>query len=199
MRRATSHRFPPVRIAAALRPGAGLLLAAFFLWPPPAIRSQPAPPSEYEVKAALLLNFARLTDWPSNAFASPTAPMVVGVLGRDPFGKLLEKTFSGKTVYGRSFVVKRVTADPDLKLCHLLFVPASEKHRERALLDKLKDAPVLTVGEHEDFLDHGGAVQFLLTDNSVRFSVNLHPAKSTRLRIHARVLRHAITVRGKYE
>lgn len=199
MRRATSHRLLPPRIAAALRPGAGLLLAALFLWPPPAGRSQPASPSEYEVKAALLLNFARLTDWPADAFASPTAPMVIGILGRDPFGKLLEKTFSGKTVDGRSIVVKRLTADPDLKLCHLLFVPASEKHRERALLDKLKEAPVLTVGEHDDFLDHGGAVQFLLKDNSVRFSVNLHPAKSTRLRIHASVLRLAVSVRGKYE
>ena len=199
MRPAPPNRSRRVAISATIRPGARLLLTALLLGFTPAGRAQPAPTPEYEVKAALLLNFARFTDWPARAFPSPTAPLIVGVIGKDPFGPVLEKTFSGKTMNGRSIVVKRLTADQDLKQCHLLFVPASEKRRERDLLDKLKDAPVLTVGERDEFLDHGGAVQFLLQNDSVRFSVNLHPAQSTRLRISADVLRYATAVRGKYE
>ena len=202
MRPAAPNRSRRAAICAAIRLGARLVLAALFLWPPPAGRTQPAEAPEYpeyDIKADLLRKLACFTDWPSNAFASTNAPLVVGVVGRDPFGPALDETFSGKTVNGRSIVVKRLNAGQDLKQCHLLFVPASEKRRERDLLDKLKGAPVLTVGESDDFLDHGGAVQLLIRDKSVRFSVNLHPAKATGPRISAKVIQLAVSVRGRYE
>lgn len=176
-----------------------MLVAALFLWPVSAGRSQSAAPSEQEVKAAMLLNFARYTDWPSAAFASPTAPLVIGVTGRDPFGDVLDKTCSGKSINGRSIVVRRLPAESDLTQCHLLFVPASERRRPRDLPAKLREAPVLTVGEDDDFLERGGAVRLALRDDSVSFSVNLHAAKAARLRIHSHVLRLAVSVRGKYD
>ncbi|MEY2409379.1 MAG: hypothetical protein QOF48_2049 [Verrucomicrobiota bacterium] len=179
--------------------GASVLAAFFFLSPFAGLRAQRESASEYEIKAALLLNFARFTEWPGTSFASPKAPLVVGVVGRDPFGTLLEKTFSAQTMNGRSIVVKRLTADQDLKQCHLLFVPASEKRRQRELLEKIRGLPILTVGERDDFLDHGGEVQFLFADESIRFSINLNPAKAAKLRINASVLRLAISVRGRYE
>jgi hypothetical protein len=156
-------------------------------------------PSEYETKAAILLNFVRFTDWPPEAFTSAEAPFVIGVVGKDPFGAALDKTFSGKSVKGRSFIVKRLTADQNLKSCHLLFVSASEKRRQRDLLDKLRGAPVLTVGETYDFRDHSGAVQFVPRDKSVGFNINLNAAKAGRLHISSNVLRQADGVWGRYE
>ena len=197
--RSTPNRSRRAARWAAIRLGARLLLAALFLGSALPGRTQLEEAPEYDIKAAFLLNFARFTDWPDHVFASTDAPFVVGIVGRDPFGPALEKTFSRKTINGRSIVVKRLTADQDLKQCHLLFVPASEKRRERDLLDKLKSAPVLTVGESDDFLDHGGAVQLLLRDKSIGFSVNLHSAQATRLRISAHVLRLGASVRGRYE
>ena len=158
-----------------------------------------SPPSEYEVKAAMLLNFVRFTDWPEEAFASGESPFVIGVVGKDPFGAALDKAFSGKSVKGRSFLVKRLTPDQYLKSCHLLFIPATEKRRQRDLLDKLRGAPVLTVGETLDFRDHAGAVQFVLKDNSVGFNINLNAAKAGKLHISSNVLRQADGVWGKYE
>jgi len=189
------------RASKLFRPLAGLLQALAVLVSGLEIApgAEPRQAPEYEVKAAWLLNLIRFTDWPALAFSSPDAPFVVGVVGKDPFGPDLEKIVSGKTMNGRSIVVKRLSADQDLKQCHLLFVAASEKRRERDLMDKLKALPILTVGEREDFLDHGGAVQFHLVNDSVRFSVNLFPARSTRLRINANVLRLATSVRGKYD
>jgi len=200
MRLAEPHRSS---VAAALaRAGPGLcfvlaLLACEGAWCAPA-QSQ-SPPSEYDVKAAMLLNFVRFTDWPTEAFASEQSPFVIGVVGKDPFGEVIDNTFSGKSVKGRSFVVKRLTADQNLKSCHVLFVPASEKRRQRELLDKLRGAPVLTVGETYDFRDHAGAVQFVLKDNSVGFNVNLNAAKAGKLHISSNVLRQAGGVWGKYE
>jgi hypothetical protein len=80
-----------------------------------------------------------------------------------------------------------------------LFVPATEKRRQRDLLDKLRGAPVLTVGETYDFRDHAGAVQFVLKDNTVGFNINLNAAKAGRLHISSNVLRQADGVWGRYE
>jgi hypothetical protein len=147
----------------------GLLL----LCAPPARPAEEAPLSEYEVKAALLLKFVRYSDWPATAFQSADSPYVIGVAGRDPFSKGLEKVFDGKTVKGRSFLIKRVGSEQEMRACHLLFVSSSERRRLRDLLAKITGAPVLTVGESPDFLEQGGAINFLLKDESVRFDINL--------------------------
>src|ERR1700721_221854 len=82
-----------------------LLLAAVF--PPHAASAQAAVSKEYEVKEAFLLNFAQYIQWPPEAFAAPTTPISIGVLGDDPFGTILEQTLQGESVQGRKFVLRR--------------------------------------------------------------------------------------------
>jgi hypothetical protein len=55
---------------------------------------------------------------------------------------------------------------------------------------------VLTVGEHERFLDQGGVMRLFLEDNRVRFSVNQQSADRAGLQISSRLLRLARTVIG---
>jgi hypothetical protein len=161
--------------------------------------AEEAPLSEYQVKSALLLNFVRYSDWPATAFANPDSPYVVGIAGRDPFGKDLEKAFERKTVKGRPFVLKRVSGEQEMRACHLLFVSSSERRRSRELLEKISGAPVLTVGDFPDFLDHGGVINFLIKDGSVRFEINLEPARGTGIKLDANLLKVAASVRGKHE
>lgn len=165
-------------------------------------RAQPAEEvqlSEYQVKAAWLLNFVRYTDWPATAFADAHSPYVVAVAGRDPFGKDLEKAFEGKTNKGRAFVLKRVSSEQEMRACHLLFVSTSERRRSHDLLEKIVGAPVLTVGESPEFLDQGGVINLLLKEGSVRFDINLEPARTARLKLDANLLAVALSVRGKHE
>src|SRR6476646_5959554 len=74
-------------------------------------RAEEAPFSEYQVKSAWLLNFARFVEWPPSSFPNAKAPFVVGVLGRGPLGRDLEQAFAGKVVKGRAFEVRRLTGD----------------------------------------------------------------------------------------
>src|SRR5262245_16356119 len=84
--------------------------------------AQKPPASEHEVKAAWLLNFARYVDWPSNAFSSPEAPLVIAVVGQDPFCLTLERILSNKVVKGRRFSLKRLAADDSLQGCHVVYL-----------------------------------------------------------------------------
>jgi hypothetical protein len=174
----------------------GLFLLLLLL-APPARPAEEAPLSEYEVKAALLLHFVRYSDWPAKAFPYAESPYVVGVAGRDPFGKDLEAAFEGKSVKGRSFLLKRVSSEQEMRTCHVLFVATSERRRAADLLRKLADAPVLTVGESSEFLDQGGMIHLRLKNESVRFDINLEPARNARLKLDANLLKVAASVRGK--
>ena len=67
--------------------------------------------SEYQIKAVFLFNFAQFVDWPPGAFPDSTAPLVIGVLGDDPFGPYLDETVRGETVRGRPLT--RLARDVD--------------------------------------------------------------------------------------
>jgi hypothetical protein len=53
-------------------------------------------PSEYQVKAAFLFNFTKFVEWPDGSFDAPQAPIVVGIIGDDPFGNDLERMIAGQ-------------------------------------------------------------------------------------------------------
>ena len=155
-------------------------------------------PSEYQIKAAFLVNFPRYVDWPSSAFADSNSPVVIAVLGDNKFGGDLDKMVSGKTVNQRSLAVRYVTRVEDVKEpCHILFVPASEENRLSAILEKFKGLSVLTVGESDGFLDNGGMINLARQDKKVRLEVNLAPTRNAGLRISSRLLTVAAVVKGR--
>ncbi len=153
--------------------------------------SCPASPTEYEVKSAFIYNFAKFLEWPANAFASADSPIIIGIIGDDPFGGLLQQTVRGKTAAGRRIEVKHFDKVRDCQLCHILFVSASERGRLSKILDRLKGSSVLTVGETAGFVRQGGIIGFVMDDNKVGFEVNVGAAKQAGLKISSKLLKLA--------
>src|SRR3979411_1073961 len=146
--------------------------------------------SEYLVKAGFIYNFAKFVEWPSTAFAEPDSPIVIGVLGTDPFGTIIDKIVQDKKIGTRGFVVKRLKWGTDLKElkeCKILFVGASEKAHMDELVQIVRGLPILTVCETPGFADRGGVIRFVLEDNRVRFEVNVVAARQAGLTISSRL------------
>jgi YfiR/HmsC-like len=147
--------------------------------------------SEYLIKAGFIFNFAKFVEWPSAAFAQPDSPIVIGILGTDPFGTIIDQIVQDKKIGARGFVVKRLKwgADPkDLKECKILFVGSSERAHIDDLVQMVRGLPILTVGEAPGFAEHGGVIRFVLEDNRVRFEVNVAAAHQADLTISSRLL-----------
>jgi hypothetical protein len=151
-------------------------------------RAQDAQPTEYEVKAAFLYNFTRFIEWPTDAFEGPQTPMVIGILGEDPFGPALDDIIAGKKVGGRDVVVRRLHRDQDRRGCHLLFISASEKKHLPEILLGLRGSTVVTVSEIDRFIYSGGTINLLVENSRVRFEVNLDAAARARAKISAKLL-----------
>jgi len=151
---------------------------------------------EYQVKAALLFNFIKFVEWPDEAFSDDSAPIVVGVVGDDPFGNALDQAINGKSIRGRQVVARRLQWGQDLRACHLLFISPSERKRLPQIVASLSGASVLTLNDTGQVNQPGGIINFILEANKVRFEINASMAEQARLKISSKLLALAKTVRN---
>jgi hypothetical protein len=173
------------------RGGWWLLVLALAFALGPSARAQTAVSSEYQIKAVYLFNFAQFVDWPATAFPTPETPLVIGILGKDPFDGSLEEAVRGETVNHRPLVVRRYNRVEDVFDCHVLFISRSETDHLSRIFTALKGRNILTVGEVEGFADQGGMIRFITEKNRVRFKINVGSAKAASLTISSKLLRPA--------
>jgi hypothetical protein len=147
-----------------------------------------APPSEYQLKAVFLFNFAQFVEWPQTAFEGPDDSLSICLVGQDPFGDELDAVMQGEEIGGRAISIHRYPDAASIEDCHLLYVRQPE-HELRETLQKVEGAPVLTVGETEAFTAFGGMIRFQMEGNKVRLLVNPKPADEARLRLSSKLLR----------
>ncbi len=151
---------------------------------------------EYQVKAVFLFNFAQFVEWPAGAFAAPDAPLIVGVLGDDPFGPLLDEVVRDEKVAAHPIEVRRSRQLADLQSCHVLFISRSESSRIEAIIGALETRSVLTVSDAERAAYRGIMIRFLHENNRVRLRVNLDATRGAGLTISSKILRAAEIVGG---
>jgi hypothetical protein len=142
-------------------------------------------PNEYHVKAAFLYNFAKFVEWPSDP---PNEPIVIGIIGKDPFGGALEEAIRGKTVKGRKLAAQHLKAGQDPRGCQIIFISASEQKRLRSILADLNGAGVLTVGDTEGFAEAGGMINLTIVDQRVHFEINPDAAQRAGMKISSKLL-----------
>jgi hypothetical protein len=150
-----------------------------------------APDREHRVKAVFLFNFAQFVVWPDSVFQDSTTPLVVGILGDDPFNSYLDEVVRGEMVAKRPIQVKRFRRIEDVKDCQVLFVSSSEAQRMETILPALKQKRILTVGESEPFFNHGGMVNFVTEGGKIRLRINLEEVQESGLIVSSKLLRLA--------
>ncbi len=153
--------------------------------------AQAAPPREYQLKAVFLFNFAQFVEWPSQAFPGAQAPLVIGVLGRDPFGASLDETMRGETVNNRPLVVQRYGRVEDIDTCHILFISGSQADRLEHILASLRGRNILTVADAEGLALRGVMIRLVTVENKIRLPINLEVAQAANLKISSKLLRPA--------
>jgi hypothetical protein len=149
----------------------------------------PASP-EYEVKAVFLFNFTQFIQWPANSFPADQAPLVIGIVGEDPFGSYLKETVLGEKVNGHSIIVQHYGNMEEVKTCHILFVNLPEIDLDQ-VAESLKGRNTLTVSDAPNFLKHGGMIRFFKKNNKIQLQISLDPAKEANLVISSKLLRLA--------
>jgi hypothetical protein len=126
---------------------------------------------EYQVKAAYLYKFAKMVQ------ASPpglpgTSDLIIGVFGgSEDFVKVLRRTLTGKTINGRTLEIRHPRSPKELKSCQLVFFRTSEQ-TTRAVIAQLGRTSVVLVGEDKEFLNDGGMINLLPSEEKITYEVN---------------------------
>lgn len=146
---------------------------------------------EYPVKAAFLYKFGSYVEWPTGAFADTSAPLVLCVVGRDPFGSVLDKTVQGRTVGTHPVVIRRMPTVSRDAACHIAFLGGSGEQSTTDAARALAGAPVLTVTEGAKA---PGAIRLMVKDNRVRFEIDQRAAQQAGVAISSKLLNLAVAV-----
>jgi len=146
---------------------------------------------EYQVKAAFLYKFATYIHWPATVGAVK-APFVIGVIGKDPFGSALNEVVHGEKVDERVIQIRRLRLPEEALRCEVLFVGSSERENLQKLFAVLRGAPVLTVGDMDQFAESGGMINLITTeDHKIRFDINKGAMDRAGLKATSQLLRLA--------
>jgi hypothetical protein len=148
--------------------------------------------SEYALKAAFLVNFAKFIDWPDGAFPGSGAALMIGVVGNDPFGSDLDDAIKEKQIGTHPIVAKRIDWRDDMSHFQLIFIGVSEKRSLADILRRLDSSTAVTVSDIDHFCDTGGIIAFVVKGNQIRFEVNVDAAQRKNLKISSKLLSLAI-------
>jgi len=168
------------------RIGSGLAVALLLFPVSVSLRAQVA--RDKAIRAVLLFHIAQLTEWPTNAFDPDQESFVLGVVGEDPFGGILEATVDKETVRGRKIVVEHYRTAAEIQNPHLLFISPSESRSLGLILRRIEERPILTVADVERAEQRGVMVHLYWDDNRAKMIINQPAAASKGLVISPRLL-----------
>jgi hypothetical protein len=153
-------------------------------------------PTETQVKAAYLYNFGKFVTWKTNRVATFDS-FEICLLGKDPFGAVLDSTVADEQIGGKKIVVRRISRIQEANSCRILFIASSEGKRLGAILTATRQLDVLTVSAMSDFAEQGGMIGFVMQIDRIRFEVNLGAAQQSHLALSSELLKVATRVIGK--
>jgi len=158
-----------------------------------AVRAEESGMLELAVKATFLYKFQPFVIWPASAFPAPAAPFVLCVVGKHPFGLLLDKVVEGARAGDRAVTIRRLaTVSPD-DHCQILYVGTDDPVVAKQLEAPVNGAPVLTVTDEIKEQTAKGIINFVIADNRVRFEIDNAAAMSRGLVISSKLLSLAVS------
>lgn len=166
-----------------------VLLACALSW------AQASKPSESQVEAAYLYNFGKFVTWPSDR-AATSEPFNICVLGKDPFGPLLDETVNGEQIDGKKVGISRISKIQEIRSCNIVFISSSEEKRLPTIVVEAQRMHVLTVSDMPHFAERGGTIGLINHNDRIRFEVNRTRAEECHLGLSSELLKVAVRVIG---
>ena len=147
---------------------------------------------EPQIKAAYVYKFCFYVTWPKGVFPTNKSPLVIGTVGNDPVNQYLRVIARRRTFGPRKIVCKDVRSIDDAKACHVVFFSDSVKPNvRREVVGKLRQTPLLLIGESSDFINSGGMISFFVTNNRVRFRLSLKRSAAAKLKVSSNLAKIA--------
>lgn len=146
--------------------------------------------AEYAAKAAFIYNIAVFSNFPSGA----AGLIRLCVLGRDPFGNILNSLEGKRLGEATMTIAYPRSAGEALKQCQIVFISASEADNIAVLADSGREAGILTIADTRGAARKGIMLELCVEDKRIAFEVNGEAARTANIALSSKVLRLARAV-----
>lgn len=152
---------------------------------------------ESKIKIAYLYNFLRFIEWPETSASTTLRLCVAG--NKEEYQQPLQ-ALARQKVREHSIIITHIEPKLEqnlaqsLRQCHLIFITNRVRKQQNQIIESIAGSEVLTIGESDDFIYHGGMINFIQQQDKIRFEVNLQAINQTHLHISSKVLRIASRV-----
>jgi hypothetical protein len=149
---------------------------------------------EYQVKAMMIIRLAEYTGWPDGLFENDgNGPVIIGILGRNPFGMYLELVTAQSTIKGRNIkVIYLEDSMARLDDCHILFLTRDFAGYLDAFLEVVQGKNILTFGDTEGFAERGVMFNLVVRRGKVGFEINRNATRNAGYVLDSRLLSLAL-------
>lgn len=141
-------------------------------------------------KAAFLYHFTEYIDWKNIKMET----FNFAVLEKSPITEQLKIIANEKKIKNKKAKVKEYATLESIGDCHILFIPETCTIPIENILIKFASKPVLIVTEKAGYGKKGAHINFLVSENRLRFEINLKALKSSDITISSQLLQHAVMV-----
>ena len=149
---------------------------------------------EYALKAAFLYHFSEYVEWDNIAEGET---FNIAVLGESPITAQLLTIAKDKKAKNKIITVKQFEDINGIGTCFILFVSRNYKPPINTVISKYSDKPILIVTEQKGYAEKGTQINFIISEDKLKFEVNLKAAQKAGIKISSQLLQHAIMVEGQ--
>ena len=145
-----------------------------------------------QIKAGYLINFMRFTQWAGDAFDSGESPILVAVIGPNPFSDSVQRTLETTVIGDRSlqFNFLPIPDDAAMANVHVVYLAGLAPALASDLIASLPKQ-VLSVGDRVALVDVGVMLTLAIESNGVVFFANANAIRDSAISLSSKVLRLA--------
>lgn len=143
--------------------------------------------AEDKLLLAYIYNLGKFIAWPSTVLAED-ASINICFYGQTSFST---DSLNEKSIKNHPISTDQVARGGDLNHCHIVYIADSEHIYFRPILQKLQGKSILTISQSDNFIDAGGMVALVYSDQKLRFDIQKSVIDAANLKASSQILRLA--------
>jgi hypothetical protein len=143
----------------------------------------------HEIHAAMLYNFIKYTQWPSETDAGE---FVIGVIGDENVFNTLKQWYDGKPKGSRKIVVKKLGAPAESGDCQVVYLGKGRSRDFETVKTNTSGKSILTVSDFNGLGAKGSCINFKVVDGKLKFELNQATVSASNLKIASQLTSMAI-------
>lgn len=145
---------------------------------------------EHKIKAGLVYNFLKYTNWQANQQVK-FGHLSVCLLGGDPFDGSLNP-LQGRTAQQQTIEINRIAHEDEASSCSIVIIHRNLKNALPGLLPALRRHHVMTISDIEGFARAGGMIELSTgSDRRIHLYINRNAVSDAHIQIQDRLLKLA--------